>query len=37
MCSSDLEHRPPQEILADLARLEADIQQRMRELEVMLG
>jgi type I restriction enzyme M protein len=30
-------HRPPQEILADLAKLEAEIQQGMKELERMLG
>jgi type I restriction enzyme M protein len=33
----ELEHRPPLEILADLARLEAEIQQGMKELEGMLG
>ena len=31
------EHRPPQEILADLAGLEAEIQQGIRELGGMLG
>jgi len=29
-------HRPPQEILADLAKLEVEIQQGMKELEGML-
>jgi type I restriction enzyme M protein len=32
----DLEHRPPLEILADLAKIEDDIQQGMKELEEML-
>ncbi|HEX5760558.1 MAG TPA: class I SAM-dependent DNA methyltransferase [Thermoanaerobaculia bacterium] len=32
-----MDHRPPQEILADLARMEAEIQQGMRELGSMLG
>ena len=32
----EVEHRPPQEILADLAKLEAEIQQGMKELEGML-
>jgi type I restriction enzyme M protein len=31
-----LEHRPPKEILADLAKLEAEIQRGMKELEEML-
>jgi type I restriction enzyme M protein len=30
-------HRPPRELLADLAKLEAEIQQGMKELEGMLG
>ncbi|MDB6101801.1 MAG: methylase, partial [Gammaproteobacteria bacterium] len=34
--SQALEHRPPQEILGDLARLELEIQQGLRELESML-
>jgi type I restriction enzyme M protein len=29
-------HRPPKDILADLTKLEADIQQGMRDLEGML-
>lgn len=29
-------HRPPKEILAELAKLEAEIQQGMKELEGML-
>ena len=33
----EVEHRPPKEILADLAKLEAEIQQGMKELEGMLG
>ncbi|MDO8690028.1 MAG: class I SAM-dependent DNA methyltransferase [Dehalococcoidia bacterium] len=33
----EVEHRPPQEILADLARLEVEIQQGMKELGGMLG
>ncbi|MBA4159179.1 MAG: SAM-dependent DNA methyltransferase, partial [Gemmatimonadetes bacterium] len=33
----EVEHRPPREILAELERLEAEIQQGMRELEGMLG
>jgi len=33
----EIAHRPPKEILADLARLEVEIQQGMRELEGMLG
>jgi type I restriction enzyme M protein len=32
----DVEHRPPKEILVDLAKLEAEIQQEMKELEGML-
>jgi type I restriction enzyme M protein len=32
----EAEHRPPKGILADLAKLEADIQQGMKELEGML-
>lgn len=32
----DVEHRPPLEILADLATIEADIQQGMKELEELL-
>lgn len=32
----DVTHRPPSEILADLARLEAEIQQGMKDLEAML-
>lgn len=33
----EVEHRPPREILANLAKLEAEIQQGMKELEGMLG
>lgn len=33
----ELDHRPPKEILAELARIEEEIQQGMRELEEMLG
>ena len=33
----EVEHRPPKEILADLAKLEEEIQQGMKELEGMLG
>ena len=33
----EVQHRPPQEILADLAKLEAEIQQEMKELGSMLG
>jgi type I restriction enzyme M protein len=33
---AEVEHRPPKEILADLAKLEAEIHQGMRELEGML-
>jgi type I restriction enzyme M protein len=32
-----VEHRPPKEILAELAKLEAEIQRGMKELEGMLG
>jgi type I restriction enzyme M protein len=32
-----VEHRPPKEILADLAKLEEEIQRGMKELEAMLG
>ncbi len=32
----EVEHRPPKEILADLAKLEEEIQQGMKELEGML-
>jgi type I restriction enzyme M protein len=32
----DLAHRPPHDLLADLAKLEAEIQQGMKELEGML-
>jgi type I restriction enzyme M protein len=32
----DVEHRPPLEILADLATLETEIQEGMKELEAML-
>ncbi len=32
-----VEHRPPKEILAELAKLEEEIQQGMKELEAMLG
>lgn len=32
-----VEHRPPQEILAELAKLEDEIQRGMKELEGMLG
>ncbi len=32
----EIEHRPPKEILADLAKLEDEIQQGMKELEGML-
>ena len=32
----EIEHRPPQEILAELAKIEEEIQQGMRELEGML-
>ena len=33
----EVEHRPPKEILADLAKLEEEIQRGMKELEGMLG
>jgi type I restriction enzyme M protein len=33
----EIEHRAPKEILADLAKLEAEIQRGMKELEGMLG
>ena len=33
----EIEHRAPQEILADLAKLEAEIHREMAELEAMLG
>ena len=33
----EVAHRPPKEILAELAKLEAEIQQGMRKLEGMLG
>jgi type I restriction enzyme M protein len=33
----EVEHRPPREILSDLATLEAKIQEEMKELERMLG
>jgi type I restriction enzyme M protein len=36
LTSQALEHRPPQEILGDLARLELEIQQGLQELESML-
>lgn len=32
-----VEHRPPKEILAELAKLEEEIQRGMKELEGMLG
>ena len=32
-----IEHRPPKEILAELAKLEEEIQRGMKELEGMLG
>lgn len=32
----EVAHRPPKEILADLAKLEEEIQRRMKELEAML-
>ena len=32
-----IEHRSPKEILTDLAKLEEEIQQGMKELEGMLG
>lgn len=33
----EVEHRAPKDILANLAKLEAEIQQGMKELEGMLG
>jgi type I restriction enzyme M protein len=36
LTSQALEHRPPREILGDLARLELEIQQGLQELESML-
>jgi len=33
----EAQHRPPQEILADLAKLEVEIQQGMKELGAMVG
>jgi type I restriction enzyme M protein len=33
----EVQHRPPKEILADLARLEEEIQQGTKELREMLG
>ena len=33
----EINHRPPKEILAELAKIEEEIQQGMRELEGMLG
>ncbi|MGH7034622.1 MAG: type I restriction-modification system subunit M [Stellaceae bacterium] len=33
----EIVHRPPKEILADLAELEVEIQQALKELEAMLG
>jgi type I restriction enzyme M protein len=33
----EVAHRPPKEIIAGLAKLEADIQQGLKELEAMLG
>ena len=33
----EVEHRPPKEILAELAKIEEDIQEGMKELEGMLG
>lgn len=33
----EIEHRLPKDILTDLARLEAEVQQGMKELEKMLG
>jgi type I restriction enzyme M protein len=32
----EIEHRPPKEILADLAKIEEEIQQGMKDLEGML-
>ena len=33
---AEMTHRPPSELLADLAKLEAEIQQGIEELEAML-
>jgi type I restriction enzyme M protein len=33
----EIDHRPPKEILADLAKAEEEIQRGMKELERMLG
>ncbi|MFO0734206.1 MAG: hypothetical protein U0361_25220 [Nitrospiraceae bacterium] len=33
----DVEHVPPKQILAELAKLEEEIQQGLKELEGMLG
>ncbi|MDQ3281698.1 MAG: DNA methyltransferase, partial [Acidobacteriota bacterium] len=33
----EIDHRPPKEILAELAKIEEEIQQGLRELEGMLG
>ena len=33
----EVEHRPPLEIIADLERLEAEIQQGLSDLKAMLG
>ena len=33
----EIEHRPPREILAELATLEEEIQRAMKELDGMLG
>jgi type I restriction enzyme M protein len=33
----EVEHVPPKQILAELAQLEREIEQGMRELEAMLG
>ena len=33
----EVEHRPPKEVLAELAKLEEEIQREMKELEGMLG
>ncbi len=33
---AEVTHRPPRELLADLAKLEAEIEQEMKELEAML-
>ena len=32
----EVQHRPPKEVLTDLAKLEAEIQQGMKQLEGML-